>query len=144
MNSSMCHFTAKYATPGARRRALTALVILCLLVLHGCSENKKKNGETGNRVPKAMPVTIGFSTIKSVPVALNAVGTVEPLATVAIKSQITGILKSVHFKESDDVKKGDLLFSIDERPFTALFNQALGTLARDRAELENARKEPKR
>ena len=123
---------------------MTALVVLCLLVVSGCSEGTDKNGKTGDHPKKAMPVTIGHSAIKSVPVVLNAIGTVEPYATVAIKSQITGTLKSVHFNEGDDVKKGAPLFTIDERPFTALLNQAQGALARDRAELENARKELQR
>lgn len=129
---------------GGRRILLIALVVVCLLLLTGCLKNKEKQGEKVNRPIKAMPVTIGLSAVKNVPVALNAIGTVEPFATVAIKSQITGILKKVHFNEGDDVKKGDLLFTLDERPFTAQLNQARSTLARDRAELENARKEQKR
>ena len=79
--------------------------------------------------------------MKAVPVELHAVGTVEPFATVAIRSQIMGILQSVHFKEGDEVRQGQVLFTIDPRPFTALLDQAQGALARDRAELANARTE---
>ena len=142
MNDLMRHFITTSATAGVRCTVLIGLIII--FVFAGCSENKEKKEEMANRPKKAMPVTIGHSTIKSVPVALNAIGTVEPFATVAIKSQITGILQSIHFREGDDVKKGDLLFTLDNRPFTAQLDQAQGSLARDRAELENARKELKR
>ncbi len=131
------------ATDG-RHRILTALVLVCLVVLNGCSGGMEKKEKTADRKKKAVPVTIGLSEIKTVPVALNAIGTVEAFATVAIKSQITGTLKSVHFNEGDDVKKGDLLFTIDERPFIAMLNQAQGSLARDKAELANADKELQR
>ncbi len=144
MNHLIRPSIAKSGTAGGRCIILTALVVICLLLLAGCLENKEKKGEKANRPKRAMPVTIGLSAVKNVPVALGAIGTVEPFATVAIKSQITGMLKRVHFNEGDDVKKGDLLFTLDERPFTAQLNQARSTLAKDRAELENARKEQKR
>lgn len=144
MNHLMRHFALPSATACARCTVLIALVIVFMVILAGCSQNKEKKGETANHPEKAMPVTIGRATVKSVPVALNAIGTVEPFATVAIKSQVTGILQNIHFSEGDDVKKGALLFTLDERPFTAQLNQARGALARDRAELENARKELKR
>ena len=142
MNDLMRHFITTSTTAGARCTVVIALIFM--FVFAGCPENKEKKEETAIHPKKAMPVTIGRSTIKDVPVALNAIGTVEPFATVAIKSQITGILQSIHFNEGDDVKKGDLLFTLDDRPFTAQLDQAQGSLARDRAELENARKELKR
>lgn len=144
MNNLIRHFITKFATTGTRCIISTALVVICLLLVNGCSGNKEKKGETANRPKRAMPVTVGLSAIRTVPVALSAIGTVEPFATVAVKSQITGTLKKVHFNEGDNVKKGDLLFTIDERPFIAQLNQARGSMARDRAELENARKELKR
>ncbi len=138
----MNQFFEKYKTLGVRCLFLTGLVLV--LVLNGCSESTEKKGKMADRPKKAVPVTIGLSVKKTVPVAMHVIGTVEPFATVAIKSQITGTLKSVHFSEGDDVKKGDLLFTIDERPFTAMLNQAQGSLARDSAELINARKELQR
>ncbi len=141
MNHLIRPSIAKSGIAGGR---CVILIALCLLLLAGCLENKEKKGEQANRPKKAMPVTIGLSTVKNIPVALSAIGTVEPFATVAIKSQVTGMLNKVHFNEGDDVKKGDLLFTLDERPFIAQLNQTRSTLARDRAELENARKEQKR
>ncbi|TKB26892.1 efflux RND transporter periplasmic adaptor subunit [Desulfopila sp. IMCC35006] len=144
MNHLIRSFLARSGTAGGRCIPLALIVVCLLFLLAGCLEHKGKHREKADRPKKAMPVTIGLSAVKNVPVALSAIGTVEPFATVAIKSQITGILKKVHFQEGDDVKKGDLLFTLDERPFIAQLNQARGTLARDRAELENARKEQKR
>ena len=56
---------------------------------------------------------------KSVPLQIRAVGNVEPYATVSIKSQVTGVLQKAHFKEGQDVKNGQLLFTIDARPLEA-------------------------
>ena len=78
------------------------------------------------------------------PVQLRAVGNVEPYATVSIKSQVTGVLQKAHFKEGQDVKKGQLLFTIDPRPLEAALKQAEATLARDSAQLQNAREQARR
>jgi len=69
---------------------------------------------------------------------LNALGTVTSLATVTIRSQISGYLMKIDFKEGDEVKKGDLLAEIDSRPFEAALAQAKGQLARDEALLKGA------
>ncbi|MBU1564140.1 MAG: efflux RND transporter periplasmic adaptor subunit [Proteobacteria bacterium] len=121
------------------------LLLIMALILSGCSDNSggKAKAENGPK-KRAAPVSIGLSSKRTVPVELKAIGTVEPFATVAIKSQITGTLKNIHFKEGDDVRKGDLLFSLDPRPFTAMLNQAQGSLIRDKAQLDNARKELER
>jgi len=69
---------------------------------------------------------------------INALGTVSSLATVTIRSQISGQLVRVAFKEGDEVKKGDLLAEIDSRPYEATLAQAKGQLARDEALLKGA------
>jgi len=84
------------------------------------------------------PVSIAVATQESVPVLLRAVGTVEPSATVQVKSQIAGQLMSVHFTEGADVKEGDLLFEIDPRPYQEALKQAEATLARDSAQQHQA------
>ena len=71
-------------------------------------------------------------------ITINALGTVTSLATVTIRSQISGYLMKVDFKEGDDVKKGDLLAEIDPRPYEAALAQANGNLARDEALLKGA------
>ena len=124
-------------------RTLPGLVLLfILLALSACSDNSGGKAKAEDRPKKrAVPVLLGIAERKAIPVEIRAIGTAEPYAAVAIKSQITGILQSIHFKEGDEVKQGDLLFTIDTRPFTAMLNQSQGVLTRDRAELDNARKE---
>jgi multidrug efflux system membrane fusion protein len=81
---------------------------------------------------------------KDVLVQLKAIGSVEPLATVAVKPQVGGVITIVHFAEGSDVKEGDPLFTIDPRPYEAALRQAEGTLAKDEASAKNARAEAQR
>lgn len=83
-------------------------------------------------------MSVALATIESVPIELRAVGTVEPAATVQVKSQIAGQLMSVHFAEGADIKKGDLLFEIDPRPYREALRQAEAALARDTAQMRQA------
>lgn len=75
---------------------------------------------------------------------LDALGTVTPLQTVNVYSQISGRLMAVHYREGQIVRKGDLLAEIDPRPYEAQLKQAQGTLARDRASLRQAQIDLKR
>lgn len=92
----------------------------------------------------AAPVAVTMSVQKTVPVQLRAIGNVEAYSTVSVKSQIGGELVRVHFKEGQDTDKGDLLFTIDPRPYEAALRQAEATLAKDIAQLENAREQARR
>jgi membrane fusion protein, multidrug efflux system len=92
----------------------------------------------------AIPVLVAVAQKKTVPVQIRAVGNVEAYATVSIKSQVTGVLTQAHFKEGQDVKKGQLLFTIDPRPLDAALKQAQATLARDFAQVQNWREQVKR
>jgi len=78
------------------------------------------------------------------PLQIRAVGNVEAYSTVAVKSQVTGVLTQAHFKEGQNVKKGQLLFTIDPRPFEATLKQAEANLARDTAQLQNSRQQARR
>ncbi len=134
---------------GKVRPRLWPLLALCLcLALAGCSGSKDGKGAKGEKgsKPKAppVPVTVATSVAKDMPVELEAIGSVEPFASVGIKSQVAGVLEKVNFREGDQVQKGDLLFAIDPRPFTARLNQVQATLARDRAALDNAKKQAAR
>ena len=82
--------------------------------------------------------------MKPMPVVIEAVGTVEPEHSVQVRAQVSGVLKSVLFKEGDRVKAGQLLFQIDPRTFQSQYNQALAAMARDQAQLENARAQQER
>ncbi len=114
--------------------------VYCLLLLPACSDDKAKQPLKAASVP----VTVGSVVRKSVPVQIRAIGNVEAYSTVGIKSQVGGTLMSVHFKEGQDVNKGDLLFTIDPRPYEAALKQAEANLAKDNAQLENARVEVSR
>ena len=93
---------------------------------------------------EAVPVMVATAVQKAVPLQIRAVGNVEPYATVSIKSQVTGVLQKAHFKEGQDVKIGQLLFTIDPRPLQAALKQAEAALARDSAQLLNLREQVRR
>jgi multidrug efflux system membrane fusion protein len=84
------------------------------------------------------------ATAKPMPVLIEAVGTVEPEHSVQVRAQVSGVLQSVLFKEGDLVKAGQLLFQIDPRTFEASLRQAEAQLARDMAQLENAKVQQER
>jgi multidrug efflux system membrane fusion protein len=105
-----------------------------LLAAAGCGKQ-----QSAAPPPAAVPVTVATAVQKTVPVQARAIGNVEAYSTVAVKAQIAGQLVEVHFREGEDVKKGQVLFTIDRRPFEAALQQATANLTRDRARAQNAR-----
>src|SRR3990170_3810909 len=103
------------------------------------AKGKGKGGAGGALVVKAVQAIV-----KPMPVLIEAVGTVEPEHSVQIRAQVSGVLQSVMFKEGDRVQAGQALFQIDPRTFRAQYNQAQAALARDKAQLENARAQQER
>ena len=116
----------------------TALLALGILA-SGCA---KQQAAPSPRPP--IPVIVGTAIQKAVPVELTAVGNVEPYSQVSIKTQVPGQLQEVHFKEGDFVRKGQLLLTIDPRPFQAALAQAQAALARDKAVAINSRTQAQR
>lgn len=88
--------------------------------------------------PPAVPVTTATVVQKPMPIEIQVIGSVEPYSSVAIRSQITGQLITVNFREGDIVKAGQVLFELDRRPFEAALGQAQANLARDVAQAANA------
>ncbi len=88
-----------------------------------------------------MMVTVGEATARQadLPVTIEALGTVTPLATVTLRAQVSGVLTEVLFTEGQRVKKGQVLARIDPRPFEQALTQAQGARQRDQAQLDNAR-----
>lgn len=86
-----------------------------------------------------MPVFVAKATSHDVPVEIDAVGNVQAYSFVSIRSQLTGKIVKVHFQEGQEVKAGDLLFTIDPRPFEAALNVYQANLQRDQAQLINGR-----
>jgi len=107
------------------------MVLVATLRLVGCHGGDAGPG-MGGRGP--VPVLVAKAIRKNVAQRLHAIGRVEAYSTVEIKSQISGQVMQVHFKEGQDVNKGDLLFTIDPRPFEAALNQSLADLNRDKAQ----------
>ena len=88
--------------------------------------------------PAAIAVTTSPVVQKPMAVNVRAVGTVEASSTVEVRAQVAGELKTVGFKEGQDVRSGQLLFTIDPQPFEVALRQAEATLARNEAQLKNA------
>ena len=97
-------------------------------------------GRAGGRRGGGGPVPVVTANVekRSVPVTIPAVGTAEPLSTVQVRAQVTGQLSGILFAEGQEVRKGQLLFTIDARPFEAALRQAEAVLARDTATARNA------
>jgi len=92
----------------------------------------------------AVPVSVVAAARKSVPVQLQAIGNVEPLASVAVKARVDGQILAVNFKEGQEVRKGEVLFRLDPRPFEAALKQAEANVLRDAAARDQARSQERR
>jgi len=86
-----------------------------------------------------VPVTVAKAVHKSMPITIQGIGTVIAASTVSVHAQITGEMTSVNFKEGEDVEKGQVLVTLDRRPFEAALQQAQATLEKDTAQAANAR-----
>ena len=95
-------------------------------------------GGRGGGAP-AVPVATAVVEQKSMPLAISVIGTAEAFSNVAVRAQITGALTSVNFKEGDDVKEGQALFTLDRRPLEGALQQAQATLERDTAQANQAK-----
>jgi len=125
-------------TANVCRNAALAAVLAMLPLLSGCSE--KKPAPVAARVP----VTVADVVQKTIPEQVRVIGNVDPYTTVGVKPQITGEIVGVHFTEGQDVKKGQLLFTFDPRPFEADLLRAEANLAQDEAKAQNAEVEAHR
>jgi multidrug efflux system membrane fusion protein len=130
--------TMRMCIPVHSRALLAAFLFGALL--GGCRKEEAK----GPPARPPVPVKVAAAGRQTVPVELRTVGNVEAVATVEIKAQVGGTLARVHFREGDEVRRGELLFTIDPRPFEAALHQAEAILARDQAQLENARQKERR
>src|SRR6185369_12326191 len=87
----------------------------------------------------AAPVIVAQAQHKVVPQVIDAIGTVEPMRSAAVRAQITGTLFKIDIREGQDVREGDLLFEIDPRPFENALKSALADQQRIAVQLKNAR-----
>ena len=128
----------KFLTRPAQAILVALAIAACGLGL-GCS-----NTNAAAPVMPAVPVVAAVVEQKDMPVQVQAIGSVEAYSMVAVKTQITGQLTKVDFQEGQDVRKGDLLFELDKRPFEADLKKQQANLARDIAQAELAHVQVKR
>jgi len=113
---------------------LGIVVLAALAGASGCSRSKVVQ----SAAPASVPVRVAPAVQKNVPVEIRAIGSGEAYSSVSLKPQISGPITGVFFKEGDFVRKGQLLFTIDAKPFQAALDQAIANLARDKAQADNA------
>ena len=96
-------------------------------------------GGAGRRGPPSTTVGVATAEFANIPIVLDALGTVTPLATVRVKPQVAGVMQKVLFKEGQLVKAGELLATIDPRQFEMALMQAIGQRQQGEAQLDSAR-----
>jgi membrane fusion protein, multidrug efflux system len=125
--------------PRSKGLPAASALLAALALQAGCAA-----GGPARSDPPAVPVTVGEVARKDVPVLVEQIGTVEAYSTVEIKAQVGGVLQAVHFKEGQDVRAGDLLFTIDPRPYDAALKRARAELDKDTVQLKTARQDAER
>lgn len=129
------------------RKLLLVLVLLgaAALAVYKYRSNKKEenaaNAKTAAAAHRAIPVSVVPVVSKTMPIYLNALGTVTAYNTVTVKSRVDGQLLSVNVREGQQVRKGQVIALIDPRPYEAALAQAQGQLAKDQASADYARAE---
>jgi len=117
-------------------------LLASLLMLGGCGSKPAKSQSM--MMEFRVPVTVAKATVKSVPVQAEAIGNVEAYSNVSVRTQIAGEIERAYFTQGENVKKDQLLFTLDRRPFQTTLNQLEANLARDQAQLANARAQAER
>lgn len=112
---------------------------LAFLLLAACSENPQQ----APQLPP-VPVRIEEVLVKDVPLFFEAMGTITPYQIAEVKPQIQGLITAIHFKEGQEVKKGDLLYTIDPIPYEIKVKEAEALLLQNLANFNNARKKLER
>jgi len=120
--------------------ALALLVLAALLIYHFRSTAKENAASAKAKEQQAgAAITVGQSKTGNISIYVDALGTVTPLNTITLYSQITGQVIAVHYNEGQMVKQGDPLIDIDPRPYESTLTQAQGTLEHDQGLLAEAR-----
>ncbi len=112
---------------------------LGFFVLRAGAKPEQSQDKAGARRSQITPVTVAIATQKSVPIQIQAIGNVQASSTVAVTPQAGGRITGVFFKKGQDVEKGQLLFSLDDRSQRASLQQAQGALAKDLAVVNQAK-----
>ena len=126
-----------FRPPADLLRTIPAAALIALaaaLLAPGCGRARNSAGPGG----PAVPVQIGRARLQTLPIMQSAIGAVQTLRTVAVKSQVDGVIAQIHFREGDEVQAGDLLITLDRRPFENNLRSARADLANARAQTEHA------
>ncbi|MEH2266354.1 efflux RND transporter periplasmic adaptor subunit [Nostoc sp.] len=144
VNERLTENRVKPKLPRSPRKII--LVVLGVLLLaglgffiHAGAAKSDKTEKSGRNKQQVTPVTVAMVTQKTVPVQLQAIGNVQSGSTVSITPEASGRIIGVYFKKGQDVKKGQLLFTLDDRSQNAAIQQAEGTVAKDQASVQQAR-----
>lgn len=119
---------------------LTALLIAGYVARMRSAEHGRAAATAIEETKRPVPVRTAVAEARDMPVRIDEIGTVEPLATVAVKSRIDGLVVHVGFNEGDYVQAGDVLFKLDDRTARAQLAEAQANLARDKAQLADAQR----
>ena len=127
---------------------LTPLALASSLMAIACSGGEAVQATPptgrGGGANAAVPVATAVVTEKAIPLEIDVIGTAEAYSTVSVRAQLTGELTTVTFNEGDDVRKGQVLFTLDRRPLEAALEQARANLQRDAAQSANAKAQAQR
>lgn len=125
---------------------ITPAQIMLMIVASSCFIGSHSASGQGKdqTAGKSVPVVATDVVTKSVPIQIATIGRVQTIASVAVRSRIDGVITTVHVMDGQEVKSGDPLFTLDDRALQGTLRQAEANLARDRAQLENARREVER
>ena len=123
-------------------RGLLAILPAALLFA-GCSTNGGRQAQAAGAA-QSVPVRVARVERKTVPLEVRAIGNVEAYSNVSLKSRVSAVVESVNFHEGQDVRKGDLLFTLDKRPFESDLHQAEASLERDVAKGQNSAAQARR
>ncbi len=131
-----------------QRLALATALVACLGALsvgtYFIADGRAKEARKAPKGPPAVPVAVAAAESQTVPVRLQAIGNVEPHLTVAIKARVDGEIVAVNFKEGQEVRRNQVLFRIDSRPYVAALKQAEANALRDAAARDHALAQEKR
>lgn len=121
-----------------------SVMLLAGALFTGCDAQNVSSPSAGADVDAAMPVAVATAMREDVPIQVQAIGWAEAYATVTIRPQVEGQLTEIHFTEGQQVKIGDLLFTIDPRPFVAALRLAEANLLKNQALAQDAEREADR
>ncbi len=132
-----------FFTGFAKPRRLARFFLVGFFFLAACSGGPSAE-QPKSKEGLAVPVMVASVFTKDVPIQVRSVGNVEAYSTVAVKSRVSGELVGVHFQEGQEVKEGDLLFTIDKAPYEVALKEAQARLERDQALARKARDDVRR